>query len=183
MEEVEDIMNIMTYTGVLMDPLAPNPEQIRMEDIAHALSMISRANGHFPEIHTVAQHCLECAAEAKARNLPRDIQLFCLLHDGAEAYLGDFISPVKERMPTYGKAERKLLAMIYEKFAGRVPSTEEKRIVKEIDKTLLYFEFLHYMGVGCGDPGAGLRSQPVFAEIPRREVEERYLAVCEELRK
>lgn len=174
-------MSIMTYTGILMDPLDPNSEQIRMEDIAHALSMLSRANGHFPEIHTVAQHCLECANEARARKLSRQIQLFCLLHDGAEAYLGDFISPVKERMPAYKEAERELLTMIYEKFAGRVPSAEEKKLVKEIDKTLLYFEFLHYMGVGCGNPGAGLKSQPVFAEMPRQEVEERYLALYKEL--
>ena len=160
-------MNIMTYTGLFMDPLAPEPEQVRIEDIAHALSMISRANGHFPEVHTVAQHCLECAAEAKARNLPRQTQLFCLLHDGAEAYR---------------EAEDHLLDMIYRKFAGRTPSEAEQKAVKEIDKTLLYFEFLHYMGVGCGNPGAGLQSRPVFSEMPRREVEERYLETYRELR-
>lgn len=175
-------MNIMTYTGLFMDPLAPEPEQVRIEDIAHALSMISRANGHFPEVHTVAQHCLECAAEAKARNLPRQTQLFCLLHDGAEAYLGDFIQPVKARMEGYREAEDHLLDMIYRKFAGRTPSEEEQKAVKEIDKTLLYFEFLHYMGVGCGDPGAGLQSRPVFSEMPRREVEEMYLETYRELR-
>lgn len=175
-------MNIMTYTGLFMDPLAPEPEQVRIEDIAHALSMISRANGHFPEVHTVAQHCLECAAEAKARNLPRQTQLFCLLHDGAEAYLGDFIQPVKARMEGYREAEDHLLDKIYRKFAGRTPSEEEQKAVKEIDKTLLYFEFLHYMGVGCGDPGAGLQSRPVFSEMPRREVEERYLETYRELR-
>lgn len=175
-------MNIMTYTGLFMDPLAPEPEQVRIEDIAHALSMISRANGHFPEVHTVAQHCLECAAEAKARNLPRQTQLFCLLHDGAEAYLGDFIQPVKARMEGYREAEDHLLDMIYRKFAGRTPSEEEQKAVKEIDKTLLYFEFLHYMGVGCGNPGAGLQSRPVFSEMPRREVEEMYLETYRELR-
>lgn len=175
-------MNIMTYTGLFMDPLAPEPEQVCIEDIAHALSMISRANGHFPEVHTVAQHCLECAVEAKARNLPRQTQLFCLLHDGAEAYLGDFIQPVKARMEGYREAEDHLLDMIYRKFAGRTPSEEEQKAVKEIDKTLLYFEFLHYMGVGCGDPGAGLQSRPVFSEMPRREVEERYLETYRELR-
>lgn len=175
-------MNIMTYTGLFMDPLAPEPEQVRIEDIAHALSMISRANGHFPEVHTVAQHCLECAAEAKARNLPRQTQLFCLLHDGAEAYLGDFIQPVKARMEGYREAEDHLLDMIYRKFAGRTPSEEEQKAVKEIDKTLLYFEFLHYMGVGCGDPGSGLQSRPVFSEMPRREVEEMYLETYRELR-
>ena len=75
-------MNIMTYTGILMDPLDPNPEQIRMEDIAHALSMLSRANGHFPEIHTVAQHCLECANEARARKLSRRYSYFVCFMTG-----------------------------------------------------------------------------------------------------
>ena len=175
-------MNIMTYTGIFMDPLDPQPEQIRLEDIAHALSMISRANGHFPEIHTVAQHCLECYEEAKARNLSRELQLFCLLHDGAEAYLGDFIHPVKARMPAYIEAEDILLQMIYRKYAGRIPTEEEKRIIKEIDHTLLYYEFLHYMKKGCGEPGEGLRSGPVFAEMPRQEVENKYLEVYQELR-
>ena len=138
-------MNIMTYTGLFMDPLDPKPEQVRMEDIAHALSMICRANGHFPEVHTVAQHCLECVEEARTRKLPRQIQLFCLLHDGAEAYLGDFIQPVKARMEGYREAEDYLLDMIYWKFAGRTPTAAEEKIVKEIDKTLLYYEFLHYM--------------------------------------
>lgn len=174
-------MNIMTYTGIFMDPLDPKPEQVCIEDIAHALSMISRANGHFPEIHTVAQHCLECVEEAKARNLSRQTQLFCLLHDGAEAYLGDFIQPVKARMEGYRETEDYLLDMIYQKFAGRTPTAEEKKIIKEIDKTLLYFEFLHYMGVGCGQPGEGLKSSPVFEEKPRWEVEKRYLEMYEEL--
>lgn len=174
-------MDIMTYTGIFMDPLNPGPEQVRIEDIAHALSMISRANGHFPEVHTVAQHCLECVEEAKARNLSRQIQLFCLLHDGAEAYLGDFIQPVKARMDGYREAENYLLDMIYRKFAGRIPTKEEEKIIKEIDKTLLYFEFLHYMNVGCGEPGAGLKSSPVFEKMPHKEVEERYLKTYREL--
>mgnify|MGYP002796835644 CR=1 FL=1 len=175
-------MNIMTYTGLFMDPLDPKPEQVRMEDIAHALSMICRANGHFPEIHTVAQHCLECVEEARTRKLPRQIQLFCLLHDGAEAYLGDFIQPVKARMEGYREAEDYLLEMIYRKFAGRTPTAAEEKIIKEIDKTLLYYEFLHYMNVGCGEPGEGLKSKPLFQEIPRKKVEEKYLAAYEELR-
>ncbi|MCD8019468.1 MAG: phosphohydrolase [Clostridiales bacterium] len=170
-------MDIMTYTGIFMDPLDPKPDQIVIEDIAHALSMISRANGHFPEVHTVAQHCIECYNEAKARNLPQQLQLFCLLHDGAEAYLGDFIHPVKARMAGYKETEERLLAMIYEKFAGRVPSEEEEAMVKEIDKTLLYFEFLHYMGVGTGEPGQGLRSVPEFKEMPRQEVEKKFLEI------
>lgn len=174
-------MEIMTYTGIFMDPLCPKEEEICLEDIAHALSMLSRANGHFPEVHTVAQHCMECYAEAKARELSEEMQMFCLLHDGAEAYLGDFIRPVKERMPAYISAEKKLLQMIYRKFIGRLPDEEEEKMIREIDHTLLYFEFLHYMGVGCGDPGRGLSSTPVFKERPRQEMENQYLVLYREL--
>ncbi len=54
-------------------------------------------------------------------------------------------------------------------------------VIKELDRTLRHYEFLHYMGEGTGYPGKGLKSRPVFKEIPRREVEERYLALYEEL--
>lgn len=175
-------MDIMTFTGIFMDPLNPKPEQLEIKDIAHALSMISRANGHFPEIHTVAQHCIECYEEAKARGLSPKLQLFCLLHDGAEAYLGDFIQPVKARMKGYREAENHLLSMIYEKFMGRIPTEQEEEIIKEIDHTLLYYEFMHYMGVGTGTPGKGLKSKPIFKEMPRQQVEKKYLEIFVRLR-
>lgn len=175
-------MDILTYQKIFMDPLNPEEDQLTIEDIAHALSMLSRANGHFPELHTVGQHSIECYEEARARGLSRELQIFCLLHDGAEAYLGDFIRPVKARMPGYKEAEIKLLYMIYEKFAGRIPTEREEKIIKEIDNMLLYYEFLHYMGVGCGDPGEGLKSQPIFREAPRQIVEQRYLDIYRELK-
>lgn len=40
---------ITTYTGIHFKPTEPEPELIRVEDIAHALSMICRGNGH---VHT-----------------------------------------------------------------------------------------------------------------------------------
>ena len=114
-------MEMMTFSGIFMDPLHPEEEDLHLEDIAHALSMISRANGHFPEVHTVAQHCMECWAEAKARKLSEEIQMFCLLHDGAEAYLGDFIHPVKENAGLCfrrGKAAADDLSKIYRTSSG-----------------------------------------------------------------
>ena len=38
---------IMTYTKKMFDPLHPKTELIDIEDIAHALSMLCRANGYF----------------------------------------------------------------------------------------------------------------------------------------
>ena len=46
---------IMTYTKKMFDPLRPNAELIDIEDIAHALSMLCRANGHFKSFYSVAK--------------------------------------------------------------------------------------------------------------------------------
>lgn len=89
---------MITYTRTYITPLNPKPEQINIKDIAHALSLICRANGHFDYFYSVAQHSINCALEAKARNLSRKVQLACLLHDGSEAYIADIIRPIKEEM-------------------------------------------------------------------------------------
>ena len=167
---------ILTYSGEMMDPLHPDPERIHIEDIAHSLSMLCRANGHFKTFHSVAGHCIECYEEAKARNLPERVQAFCLLHDAAEAYLGDFVSPVKYRMDDYREAEETILSCVYRKYIGSLPSREEEDMVKEIDRTLLYYEFEALMGQPVGDePACGLVSDQDFRERDRRDVEREYL--------
>lgn len=44
---------ILTYTGKLLCPINPNPDNIDIEDIAHALSMICRFGGHSREFYCV----------------------------------------------------------------------------------------------------------------------------------
>ena len=58
---------ITTVTGKHFYPLNPNQQDIDIEDIAHALSLICRANGHFRHFYSVAQHSIACAEEAIAR--------------------------------------------------------------------------------------------------------------------
>ena len=88
-------MHITTFSKVQMNPLCPKQEEIRIEDIAHAQSLMTRANGHFPEFYSVGQHSIACAREAIARNYSSRVVLACLLHDGSEAYLSDITRPVK----------------------------------------------------------------------------------------
>ena len=94
---------ILTHTRVMFDPVHPDPALIDIRDIAHALSMLCRANGHFPTFYSVGQHCINCAAEAAARGYSRRVQLACLLHDASEAYLADVTRPVKKELPNIWK--------------------------------------------------------------------------------
>ena len=58
---------ITTIGGRKFDPTSPEEKDIAIEDIAHSLSLLCRANGHFTEFFSVGRHCLNCAAEAEAR--------------------------------------------------------------------------------------------------------------------
>lgn len=169
---------ITTYKNIRFTPLAPRGEDIFIEDIAHALSLTCRAGGHLRQFFSVAQHCLNCAAEARARGLPRRLELACLLHDAAECYLSDLIRPVKRTLPAYCAAEDALLGLIYERFGlGRLTG-EEQRAVEEIDDACLYCEFLALKGeVIEGIPRPDMASRPDFSLRPFEEVEREYLAL------
>jgi len=57
--------------------------------------------------------------------LPTDLKLCGLLHDAAEAYIGDIISPFKEKFPKIQEAEDALLTIIFEKFGCTMPLPED----------------------------------------------------------
>ena len=44
--------HITTANKIYFKPLEPEKEKIIIEDIAHALSLMTRANGHFPEFYS-----------------------------------------------------------------------------------------------------------------------------------
>nr|MBQ8253279.1 phosphohydrolase [Lachnospiraceae bacterium] len=166
---------ITTFSKVHFTPLKPKKEQIRIEDIAHSLSLLTRANGHFPEFYSVGQHCIHCYEEAKARGLSDRLVLACLLHDASEAYLADITRPVKKNLPKYLVIEKILQDAIYERFLGSVLTEEEKKIVSEIDDTLLYYEFYHYMGEKLQDNEPQIVSNPVFSFVPFAQIEKKYI--------
>ena len=105
---------ITTYTGKYFNPTQPNPDLISIQDIAHALSLICRGNGHVQTFWSVGQHCICCAKEAAARGLSDRMVLACLLHDASECYMSDVPTPFKKELPEYQEQEEHLLRMIYE---------------------------------------------------------------------
>jgi hypothetical protein len=84
-------------SGRRLDLVDPQPKQIEIVDIAWALSRLCRFVGHVPTHYSVAEHCCRVAmlVAADPTTDPRLI-LAALLHDAAEAYLGDWSSPLKQ---------------------------------------------------------------------------------------
>ncbi len=166
---------ILTFTGKMFDPIHPESDLIDIRDIAHALSMLARANGHFPTFHSVAQHSLECFQEAKARGLNKRLQLACLLHDGSEAYLSDVTRPVKKEMPLYLEFETPLQEAVWVKWLGKPLTEEERKIVFGIDDDLLYHEFFTHTGMRLRESEPEIVTHPSFAYVPFSETEKAFL--------
>ncbi len=80
---------ILTHTGKLFDFWGPTPDMICIEDIAHALALTNRYSGHTYQPYSVAEHCERMSYIETAH------PLVSLLHDAAEAYIGDVSSPQK----------------------------------------------------------------------------------------
>lgn len=166
---------IHTFTGKQIDPCHPAPEALCVADIAHALSLVCRAGGHFPQFYSVCQHSVACAGEAKARGMSQRVQLLCLLHDASEAYLADITRPVKAQLPQYFTYEVRLQTMIYETFAGGVPSDAEQSQITAVDDAMLRAEFLHFMDVDLLPETPDLLTAPDFSLLPFNTAAQRFL--------
>ena len=126
--------SITTFSGIRFWPLLPNPADIRIEDIAHALSNQCRFAGHAREFYSVAEHSVRVSQLCR----PEDA-LWGLLHDASEAYLSDIPAPLKElpAFEAYRAAERSLQRLIVQRFGLAI---EEPRSVTEADRTILGVE-------------------------------------------
>lgn len=104
---------ICTYSGIAFDVLNPEPKMIVPLDIAAALSKTPRFSGHTHTFYSVAEHCVRMS---QLEFMPKDLRLYALLHDAAEAYILDVPTPLKEKLPFYRTAEKNILACIFERF-------------------------------------------------------------------
>jgi len=131
---------ISTYSKIKFWPLDPRKEEIKTMDIAHALSMMCRGNGHYDHFYSVAQHSINCTKEAELRGESHRVQLACLLHDASEAYISDITRPVKRLLDQYRRIEEKLQNFIFDFYGIGDLSKEEEARVKDIDDSMLDFE-------------------------------------------
>lgn len=174
---------ILTYSKIKFFPLEPVKEDINIKDIAHSLSLMTRANGHCRHFYSVAQHSVQCYLEAKSRGYSQRVQLGCLLHDASESYISDLTRPVKRNLPEYFAIEKKLQNVIYAKFGLGDLSDEERKQIEEVDDTLLHYEFEALMSFPIFDQPPYTAMDHDFSQRDFGRMEQEFLAAFQELNK
>lgn len=85
---------LQTHSGIAFDLLEPRAEDVRLDDIALALSRINRFAGHTHMAgYNVAQHSY-LVMDLMPQHCSPHLKLAALLHDAHEAYTGDITTPV-----------------------------------------------------------------------------------------
>lgn len=102
---------VSTYLGNRFYPLEPRIVDVAIEDIAHGLAYQCRFNGQTSAFYSVAQHSLIVASL-----VPDELKFAALLHDAAEAYLGDMVKPLKVLLPSFSEIEDSVTRIIGECF-------------------------------------------------------------------
>ena len=131
---------IRTWSGKHIKYDEFSVEDVDILDIAHALSMVCRFGGHVPRHYSVAEHCL-----LVAQLVPDELKLAALLHDAAEAYVGDMVSPLKRLLPHYRAMETNIQFKIDSVFSAHHIG-EATQVIHEADMKALYIEARSFYG-------------------------------------
>ena len=130
--KMQNGVKITTVTGRAVDPFALVPVDVNIDDIAHALSMQARFNGHCNKFYSIAEHSI-----LVANLVPQKLKLEALLHDASEAYIGDIAAPIKNRLSDFIALEVHVHGVIAKKYG--LPATLSCPVILA-DKKALKFE-------------------------------------------
>jgi uncharacterized protein len=132
---------ILTADGVYFNFEQPEAGAITINAIARGLSNICRFGGQCDPFYSVAEHSIWVS-----RIVPEQFALEGLLHDAAEAFLGDMVKPLKERLPDYQAIEKAIEPRVFGVFgfASLPPevkqadtvmlATEQRQVMKNHDE-------------------------------------------------
>ncbi len=126
----------LTWTYREFDIVNPATWVFDLDDIAQSLSNQCRFNGHV-DFYSVAEHCVRVSEILERDDAFNNTILLGLMHDAAEAYIGDIPGPWKSLVSIDGRpiaeVEREIELAIFERF-GLVFNQVEWDEVKRADK-------------------------------------------------
>lgn len=157
---------IATRTGRRVYPLDPRPEQFHLFDIAVGLARRPRWGGQSETPYSVAEHCLDIASR-----LPYPLKAWGLMHDAAEAYIGDVPAPLKavlwinhrDNTDRFEHFEEQMLRAIAARFRLPWPIPQE---VHEADQRQRATEKRDLFPPGT-EPFPGCEARPYVAPVRR----------------
>ncbi|WP_315730161.1 MULTISPECIES: hypothetical protein [unclassified Bradyrhizobium] len=143
--------SIMLHSGAWFDFAAPQSSAFTAEDIAHGLAHICRYSGQCNRFYSVAEHSLLVSDIAKG------FEYEALLHDAAEAFIGDITRPLKQMLPDFRRIEAEVQKAVLERFGidGLMPPE-----IKEADLRVLASEQRQIMPPGTDEWLAGKNIDP-----------------------
>lgn len=130
-------------SGQKFNPLQPQETRYLLQDIIPALSKICRYNGQTRRYYSVAEHSVHIAEFLRREKYDRTIIRTGLMHDAAEAYVGDVVVCLKDLLPEFKRIEDTIMMCIAETFGLIFPFPA---IVKEADRRILADERQAVMG-------------------------------------
>ncbi|MFN0217930.1 MAG: hydrolase [Hyphomicrobium sp.] len=178
-------------SGRRLDLLAPSPDDIEIEDIAHGLARVARWNGQTTGDYafSVAQHSLVVTDIFELLNpdATNCEVLAALLHDAPEYVVGDLISPFKAALSLDYKAfELNLLDAIHARFSVGAISANGLAAIKSADRIVAYYEATQLAGFSIDEASEffGRPPNPLqiakslvrLSPLPANEAQKRYLA-------
>ena len=142
-----------TVSGIYIEPMSPDPQDINLNDIAHCLALANRWSGNTqylsddqklgcfkgdPFPYSVAQHSCHVHDIVVRKFGPRPAH-YALFHDASEAYLCDIPRPIKPELTNYYNVEANLMDAILPKFNVALDEEIKKQVV-EIDNAMIFWE-------------------------------------------
>jgi hypothetical protein len=147
---------ILLRSGHYFDLLDPASSRFVVGDIAHALGKTCRFAGQCTRFYSVAEHSWHASFLVSD-----EYKLAALMHDAAEAFIGDVTRPLKRLLPEYRAIEKRIETVIDDRFmlAGECSGEE----VKAADVQLLAAEQAQLMPAHADTWAvlAGVRPAPI----------------------
>ena len=173
---MDQAATISLHSGATLDFGSPHSSNFTIEDVAHGLANLCRYSGQCRRFYSVAEHSLFVS------ELSENFKLAALLHDAAEAFVGDLPSPLKGLLPEYKRIETRVQRVIFERFGLGKDIPPE---IKVTEKRVLAAEQAQIMppGTAAWAQREGIEPAPILVRhLAPAEAKELFLSRFEDLK-